>query len=91
MDWNSVGVSIGNGLAVGFGALSTVNLIGLPISYVMNRYVYHSRGMRILLGIVAAMLSIPILLCMLVYQALTGGTGIQKVHYFGYIPILLKY
>lgn len=89
IDWNAVGVSIGAGLATGFSVLGAVNIIGLPVSYVANRYIYHNKGMRLLLCIVAAMLSIPLFIGMIVYQWISGD-GLQKVHYFGYLPFLMK-
>lgn len=90
MDWNTVGVSIGNGLSIGAGVLGAVNLIGLPVSYIANRFVYHSTPMRIILTLVAIPLSIFLLIGMLIYQAVTLGTGIAKVHYFGYLPFVPK-
>lgn len=89
IDWSSVGVSIGAGIATGVGLLSAVNIIGLPVSYVANRYIYHNKGMRFLLCVVAAILSIPLFVGMVVYQWMTGE-GIRKVHYFGYLPFLTK-
>ena len=90
IDWNQVGAGIGTGLALGASTLGAVNLIGLPVSYVLNRFVYHGTGMRILLAIVTAILSIPILLGMLIYQGITWGSGMQKVYYFGYLPLIHK-
>jgi hypothetical protein len=89
IDWDSIGVSVGAGLATGFGVLGAVNIIGLPVSYMANRYIYHNKGMRFLLCIVAAILSIPLFIGMSLYQLMTGG-GISKVHYFGYFPFLVK-
>lgn len=90
IDWNQVGISIGTGMAIAAGVLGVVNLIGLPVSYVLNRFVYHGTGMRILLAIVATILSIFILPCMLIYQGITLGTGMQKVHYFGFLPLIYR-
>ena len=89
IDWNTIGVSIGAGIATGFGILGAVNIIGLPVSYVANRYIYHNTGMRILLCIVTAILSIPLFIGMIVYQWLSRD-GLRKTHYFGYLPFLMK-
>ena len=92
MDWNTfintIGPSIGAGLFTGFAVLGAVNIIGLPVSYVANRYIYHNKWMRFLLCIVTAMLSIPLFIGMIVYQKITGG--IRKAHYFGYMPFFMK-
>jgi hypothetical protein len=90
IDANTVVNSIGNGMKIGASVLGAVNIIGLPVSYVANRFIYHSKGMRFLLCIVTAILSIPILLGMLAYQGITWGTGIKQVHYFNYLPFITK-
>lgn len=84
----SIGAGIGNGIAASASVLGGITAFGIPVSYVANRYIYHSKGMRVLLTIVAAILSIPLLLCMLIYQTVTWGTGLAKVHYFGYMPFI---
>ena len=89
IDWNQVGISIGTGMALAAGVLGVVNLIGLPVSYVLNRFVYHGTGMRILLAIVTAILSIFILPCMLIYQLISWG-GMQKAYYFGFLPLIYR-
>lgn len=88
IDAKTVGVSIGKGMALGASVLFVVDIIGLPVSYVANRFIYHSKGMRFLLCIFTAILSILILPIMCLYQGLTGGTGIKKIHYFNYLPFM---
>lgn len=94
MDLNDVltsaGTGIGQGMAASFSLLAGVTVFGIPVSYMTNRFIYHSKGLRFLLTIVGAILSIPLLLGMIIYQLVTWGNGIAKVHYFGYIPLLTK-
>ena len=85
-----IGVGLGNGLATSFSVLGAVNFIGMPVSYMANRFIYHSKGMRILLSLVAAVLSVPLVLGMIIYQLFTWGNGLQKAHYFGYMPFIIK-
>jgi hypothetical protein len=92
MSFNDMLTSIGAGIGTGFAAsasiLGAVTAFGIPVSYVANRYIYHSKGMRFLLTIVAAILSIPLLIGMGIYQLVTWGKGLAKVHYFGYMPFI---
>lgn len=94
MDVNDVltrmGAGIGQGMAASASLLGAITVFGIPVSYVANRYIYHRKGMRALLTIVAAILSIPILLCMLIYQGITWGNGLSKVHYFGFMPFITR-
>lgn len=85
-----LGIGIGKGAAIGFTALAIFTFVGLPVSYVANRFIYHSKGMRGLLCLVTAVLSIPIFLCMAIYQTITAGNGLAKIHYFGYLPFIYK-
>jgi hypothetical protein len=86
IDWNQVAIGLGNGLATSLSVLGAVNLIGIPVSYVANRFIYHSKGMRVLLSIVSFILSIPLLFGMIIYSLF----GLQKAHYFGYLPFIVK-
>jgi len=89
--FKDIAIGFGKGAAIGFTALAVFTIIGLPVSYVANRYIYHSSGMRGLLCLVAAVLSIPILLCMMIYQYARLATGTAtKVHYFEYLPFIYK-
>lgn len=90
IDANQIFTSVGTGMALAASVLGAVNLIGIPVSYVLNRFVYHGTKMRILLALVTVILSIPLLIGMLIYQGITWGSGIQKVHYFGYLPLIYK-
>lgn len=84
---SSIATGIGNGMATSASVLGAVTAIGIPVSYMANRYIYHSKGMRVLLTIVAAILSIPLLIGMIIYQTVTWG-GLAKAHYFGYMPFI---
>jgi hypothetical protein len=85
-----VGLAVANGAIAAASVLGAINIIGLPVSYIANRFIYHTKGMRILLCIVTAILSIPILIGMIIYQIVTLG-GMQKVHYFNYMPLKADY
>jgi len=86
MDMNDLGKSFGIGLLVGllFMFFSTVAL--LPASYFMNRFVYHSGAMRLLLMVFSIALA-PIFFAVLIVGRIFGF--IHPTHYFGLFPIIL--
>jgi hypothetical protein len=87
MDGNTLGTALGVGLATGISTLFGITLLFLPASWVMNRFIYHSTGMRIVLGFIAAIGSI------FSFAIILGGTlsgAFQKIHYFSLLPISIK-
>jgi len=67
------------GLATGLGIMVALTLVLLPISYVMNRYIYHHWTMRLLLAVLTVV-ALPI--------AWIGLFFVPRIHYFGLVPLL---
>jgi len=63
-----------------------VTMILIPVSYVMNRFIYHHSIMRLLLGFVAFVL-FPFVFIGMIIMAFTG---LRPAHYFGLIPASLQ-
>ncbi len=83
---NPYGDSIINGLTTGLSTMLVLTLVLLPISYVMNTYIYHSGAMRLVLGIIAGVGSI--LSVLVLFGARIGmGSAFPKAHYFGLMPL----
>lgn len=87
MDGTTLGAAFGIGIATGISTLFGITLLFLPASWVMNRFIYHSTGMRIVLGFIAAIGSVFSLAIIL------GGTlsgAFKKIHYFSLLPTFAK-
>jgi hypothetical protein len=82
MDINNLAVSFGIGLATGISTLLIVTAIFIPVSYVMNRFIYHHSVMRLLLGFVAFVL-FPFFFIGMIIAAFAG---LRPTHYFGLLP-----
>jgi hypothetical protein len=84
MDAALLAKALGAGFATGISCMSIATIILLPASYMMNKFVYHSMLMRLMLGGAASVLSI-FAIGYIVIKLLSGSWG--KVHYFGLAPI----
>lgn len=84
MDAALLAKALGAGFATGLSCMTIATIILLPASYMMNKFIYHSMLMRLMLGGAAAVLSIFVI-GYIVIQLLSGSWG--KVHYFGLAPI----
>lgn len=83
----NVGGAITNGLGTGFGVVLMITLIVLPISYMMNSLVYHSRAMRAGGG-VAAWIFGGLVWVYVVFRSVGALLGAQeKMPYFGMFPL----
>ena len=72
-------VNFGLGIAAGLCILSISSLLLIPASYSMNRFIYHSAPMRIIIGL----LSLPLFI---VLVPMVWFEQIPKVPYFGLFP-----
>lgn len=95
MDGRKIATALGAGLASGLIMLSAIHAAALPVSYVMNRYIYHGALMRIVIGFLGLLAFVPIFL-MLMLNAATFGLLAPKIgglfrsqHYFGLFPLSL--
>jgi len=71
-------VGIGLGIGVAIGLATTVVL--LPISWFMNRYIYHGIVMRGITGVIAVMLFPIVLIWMFIFA--------PRIRYFTALPIV---
>ncbi len=95
MDGGKIAAAMGTGLASGLIILSVIHAAALPVSYVMNRYIYHGALMRIVIGFLGLLAFVPTFL-MLMLNAATFGLLAPKIgglfkqqHYFGLFPLSL--
>ena len=82
MDINNLAISFAIGLATGISTLLIATMIFIPVSYVMNRFIYHHWIMRLLLGFVALVL-FPFFFVGMIIMACAG---LRPTYYFGLIP-----
>jgi len=85
MDARVMGASLGMGLATGITTMLGLTVVFLPVSYVMNRFVYHVPSMRFLIALLTGAFSIFSFIAIMI-MFLTGSWG--KVHYFGLMPFV---
>jgi hypothetical protein len=77
--------AIGIGFASGIGIVLVITMFTLPVSYIMNSYIYHNWVIRVSMGIYIGFLSA------LAFPIVIGLrlTGIwKKVTYFGLFPVI---
>lgn len=88
MNWELIGKNVGIGAATGVSIILLSIIILVPISFMMNRYIYHTVGMRIAIGIFSGLFSLPIfvLIC-----GMLCTSHLPQAHYFGLLPILPSY
>jgi hypothetical protein len=80
-----IGKAVGIGLATGVSSILAITAILIPVSYVMNRFIYHNVWMRIGMGFVAAAGSVFFFLMMLIGKFF----GLfSRVPYFGLTPVI---
>ena len=84
MNGTLLAYSLGLGLAFGVAVMFVTTAILISISVMMNRYIYHTVGMRIAIGFFCGMFAGPILVL------LTGMRlfkWVPRTHYFGLLPL----
>ena len=73
---------LGIGCAVGCCIATAMTLVFIPISFMMNRYIYHGVGMRIAIGIFSGIFCVPIFVVLLIMR-----WWWPRIHYFGLMPL----
>jgi hypothetical protein len=79
MDWSVVGTGFGIGI---FTAVVPIILF-LPASYIMNRFIYHHWGLRLLMGIIVGLLPVLSLIVVAIMRILSWGPA----NFFALIPL----
>ena len=84
MDATILAASLGAGLGTGLTIMSIVSILFLPVSYAMNKLIYHSTPMRIVFGLMTFMLPILSFIIMCVSRVRQGA----PTPYFGLLPTI---
>jgi hypothetical protein len=84
MDAGQIAAHFGASLASGLVITMTILVLLLPVSFTMNRFIYHHWLMRLIVGAVAGFLGIGAFLAIL---ALILFKVIKPSHYFGLFPL----
>ena len=84
MDINDLAVSFGIGLVTGISTLLFVTILFVPVSYMMNRYIYHHWTMRLMIGLLCVVL-FPFAF---IYMFFASFAGLDKAYYFGMFPLI---
>ena len=80
MDISVLATSLGYGLVIGFCILLISTMIFLPVSYVMNRFIYHRSVLRLLMGCFTVLVA-PIAFFIIILRN-------TPIHYFGLMPLM---
>jgi len=83
MDTTRLASSLGAGFATGLSTLLIAVILLMPLSYVMNKFIYHSVPMRLVLGFITFILPVLAFIAMIVIRVREGS----PIHYFGLIPV----
>jgi hypothetical protein len=89
MDTTSLLKSVGTGLGIGLSAAIGLTIVLLPVSWVMNRFIYHTGVMRLLLGFVTLCVSPIVFIGMVVLKfagLIMNKEFLTKVPYGGLLP-----
>ncbi len=81
-----VGLAFGSSIASSLLIVLAITFITLPVSYIVNRYIYHTWTMRVILGYVALVVWPTAMLALTVLRVLGK---IDKVNYFGQFPLVM--
>jgi hypothetical protein len=84
MDSVVLATALGSGFAIGLVTVFIITVVTLPMSYVMNRFIYHNWIMRGIVGGLSLYVSPLIFLLMLVMRIIGKW---DKIRYFGLLPI----
>ena len=84
MDSAVLATALGSGFAVGLVVVFIIMIVTLPMSYVMNRFIYHNWIMRGIVGGLSLYVAPLILLLMLVMRFVGKW---DKIRYFGLLPL----
>lgn len=84
MDSAVLATALGSGFAIGLVVVFIITVVTLPMSYVMNRFIYHNWIMRGIVGGLSLYVAPLILLLMLVMRFVGKW---DKIRYFGLLPM----
>jgi len=84
MDSAVLATALGSGFAVGLVTVFIITVVTLPMSYVMNRFIYHNWIMRGIVGGLSLYVS-PLIFLLMVVMRIVGKW--DKIRYFGLLPI----
>ncbi len=86
-----LGKAAWTGAVAGLTTVLGMTAIGLPISYAMNRMIYHTGGMRLVAGILSVFL-LPVFIVLMLIGVVTNWFGMEtlrQIPYFGMFPLKL--
>lgn len=84
MDSAVLATALGSGFAIGLVVVFIITMVTLPMSYVMNRFIYHNWIMRGIVGGLSLYVAPLIFLLMLVMRFVGKW---DKIRYFGLLPM----
>ena len=84
MDSAVLATALGSGFAIGLVVVFIITVVTLPMSYIMNRFIYHNWIMRGIVGGLSLYVSPFIFLLMLVMRIVGKW---DKIRYFGLLPL----
>ena len=85
MDFDSLTRSMWMGFVLGVTVMFGITIILIPVSYAMNKFIYHGAFMRVILGIIAGVFSV---VSFVVLSGLLLAGQLNRVHYFGLMPVI---
>lgn len=86
-----LGKAAWTGAVAGLTVVLGMTAVGLPISYAMNRMIYHTGGMRLVAGILSVFL-LPVFIVLMLVGVVTQWFGfetLRQIPYFGMFPLKL--
>jgi hypothetical protein len=84
MDSVVLATALGSGFAIGLVTVFIITVVTLPMSYVMNRFIYHNWIMRGIVGGLSLYVS-PLIFLLMVVMRIVGKW--DKIRYFGLLPL----
>ncbi len=84
MDSAVLATAIGSGFAIGLVTVFIITVVTLPMSYIMNRFIYHNWIMRGIVGGLSLYVSPLVFLLMLTMRFIGKW---DKIRYFGLLPL----
>jgi hypothetical protein len=85
MDFARLRNTVWVGFCLGIVTMFGITITLIPVSYVMNKFIYHGVFMRTILGLITGALSI---FAFLIISILLLTGSLSRVHYFGLIPMI---
>lgn len=84
MDSAVLATAVGSGFAIGLVTVFIITVVTLPMSYIMNRFIYHNWIMRGIVGGLSLYVSPLVFLLMLTMRFIGKW---DKIRYFGLLPL----